>query len=82
MNIAEIMGKAREFLSEDVKCIYTVIACVNEWQKETGGTLDEILTWMDAHFSKKQTMADFLAEISGKKEVRACWKNGLRRSAS
>lgn len=49
----EIMAKAKEFASENVGRMYVTAAMINEWQKETGGTLDELLEYLDTHLPKK-----------------------------
>ena len=49
----KILDKAREFVCDDVRVMYTVIALVNEWCKETGGTLEEYLAYLDANFAKR-----------------------------
>lgn len=53
MTREEIMQKAKEFASEDVSRMYSTVAQVNEWQKETGGTLDEFLEYIETHCVKK-----------------------------
>ena len=52
----EIMEKAKEFASEDVGRMYAAVAMVNEWQKETGGTLDEYLEYIETHCVKKKAV--------------------------
>lgn len=51
----EIIMKAKEFASDEVKQMYAVVAMVNEWQKETGGTLDEYLKYIETHCVKKNS---------------------------
>ncbi len=53
--IRDVMSKASDFLSYEVKIAYTIIAAVNEWQKETGGTLDELLSWMEKEYGEENT---------------------------
>lgn len=52
----EIMKKAKEFASDEVRQMYSVVAMVNEWQKETGGTLDEYLEYIETHCVKKNQL--------------------------
>lgn len=63
MSNDEIMKKAKEFACEDVGRMYSVVAMVNEWQKETGGTLDEYLEYIETHCAKKKA-----AELKRRKE--------------
>lgn len=58
MNHDEIMRKAKEFASEDVGRMYVAVSFVNEWQKETGGSLDEYLEYMETHYVKKNNCRD------------------------
>ena len=53
MSNEEIMKKAGEFASIESKQMYAVVAMANEWQKETGGTLDELLEYLETHLQKK-----------------------------
>ena len=53
MSNDEIMKKAKEFMSDDVGRMYATVAMVNEWQKETGGTLDEYLEYIEKNCAKK-----------------------------
>lgn len=53
----EIMKKAKEFACEDVGRMYAVVAMVNEWQKETGGTLDEYLEHIEKNCVRKTDAA-------------------------
>ena len=53
MSNEEIWQKAKEFASIESRQMYTVVVMANEWQKETGGTLDELLEYLDTHLPKK-----------------------------
>lgn len=53
MTYEEIVQKAKEFESKDVARAYTVIALFNEWQKETGGTVEEYLNYLEKNCAKK-----------------------------
>lgn len=54
MTYEEILQKAKEFENIDVARTYTVLALFNEWQKETGGTVEEYLDYMEKSFAKKK----------------------------
>lgn len=51
----EIMKKAKEFAAEEVGRLYITVAMLIEWQKETGGTLDEYLEYIETHCVKKNS---------------------------
>ncbi len=50
----DIVAEARKFESEEIGQMYLVVAQVRDWQKETNGTLDELLDYMDKTFPKKK----------------------------
>lgn len=54
MDIVEIIEKAKIFSDVDIKKAYTVICLANEWMKETGGTLDELLSDIEKSYGKKE----------------------------
>lgn len=64
-----ILDKAREFLCDDIRVMYTVVALVNEWCKETGGTLDDYLAYLDENFSKKCDLDDLKASVVGNTKI-------------
>lgn len=49
----EIYEKSRSFESEDVARIYLLAGFLNEWQKETGGTLEQFMEYIDKTCAKK-----------------------------
>lgn len=53
-DIVDVYAKAKMFASDDVGKAYLVLRLANDWQKETGGTLDELLNYMDKTFAKKE----------------------------
>ena len=53
-NIDDIYAEARAFASDDIGRAYLIIRMARDWQKETGGTLDELLDYIDKMCPKKQ----------------------------
>lgn len=53
MSLEEIMNKGKEFADMDIAKIYTTIALFAEWQKETGGTAEEYLEYLEKNCPKK-----------------------------
>lgn len=52
--MSEVMRTARMFESEDIGKMYLVASFLAEWQKETGGTLDDFLEYLEKTFPKKK----------------------------
>lgn len=50
----DVVREARKFKSIEAGQMYMVVALVRDWQKETNGTLDEFLDYMDKTFPKKE----------------------------
>lgn len=50
----DIVSGAKEFRSSEVAYTYMIVRWIRDWQKETGGTLDELLDYMDEMCPKKQ----------------------------
>lgn len=55
MTLEEIMNKGREFANMDIAKMYTAIALLIEWQKETGGTAEEYLEYLEKNCQKKNS---------------------------
>ena len=55
MTYEEILQKSKEFESKDVARMYTVLALFSEWQKETGGTVEEYLEYLEKTCTKKKS---------------------------
>lgn len=53
MTLEEVMEKGKEFLDMDIAKMYTAVALFCEWQKETGGTAEEFLEYLETHCPKK-----------------------------
>lgn len=53
MTLDEIVKKGKEFADVDVAKMYTAIALFSEWQKETGGTVEEYLEYLEKNCAKK-----------------------------
>ena len=53
-DIDGIYAEARLFASDDVGRAYLTIRMARDWQKETGGTLDELLDYIDKTCPKKK----------------------------
>lgn len=53
-DIGDVYASSKVFASDDVGKAYLVLRLANDWQKETGGTLDELLNYMDKTFAKKE----------------------------
>ena len=54
MTLDEIMKKGKEFADMDIAKMYTAIALFSEWQKETGGTAEEYLEYLEKNCTKKK----------------------------
>ena len=57
MDFEEVLRKSKEFAEQDIGKTYIVAALLNEWMKETGGTLDDYLNYLDTHCVKKDKQA-------------------------
>lgn len=55
MTFDEIMKKGKEFADIDVAKMYTAVALFSEWQKETGGTAEEYLEYLEKNCPKKNS---------------------------
>lgn len=55
MTYDEIMQKSKEFEDKDIGRSYVVIALFSEWQKETGGSAEEYLEYLETHCAKKNS---------------------------
>jgi hypothetical protein len=55
MTYEEILQKSKEFESQDIAKMYVVIALFSEWQKETGGTPEEYLEYLEKSCTKKNS---------------------------
>ena len=55
MTFDEIMKKGKEFADIDVAKMYTAVALFSEWQKETGGTAEEYLEYLEKNCTKKNS---------------------------
>lgn len=42
-----IIEKARMFKSEEVSQTYMITSFLADWQKQTGGKLEDLLVWME-----------------------------------
>lgn len=54
MTYEEIVKKGKEFADMDVAKMYTAIALFAEWQKETGGTAEYYLEYLENTCAKKK----------------------------
>lgn len=54
MTLEEVMKKGKEFADMDVAKLYTSVALFAEWQKETGGTAEEFLAYLEKNCPKKK----------------------------
>ena len=54
MTLEEVMEKGKEFADMDVAKLYTSVALFAEWQKETGGTAEEFLVYLEKTCPKKR----------------------------
>lgn len=58
MTYEEIVKKGKEFADMDIAKMYTAIALFSEWQKETGGTAEEYLEYLENTCAKKHRMQE------------------------
>ncbi len=52
--MSEVMRTARMFESEEIGRMYLLTGLLAEWQKETGGTLEDFLEYLEKTFPKKK----------------------------
>lgn len=52
--VIDVCEKTKMFASDDVRRMYVTISVVRDWQQKTGGTLDELLEYMEKTFAKKE----------------------------
>ncbi len=55
--MSEVMRTAQAFESEDIGKMYLVVSHLAEWQKETGGSLEDFLEYLEKSFPKKKRMS-------------------------
>jgi hypothetical protein len=53
-DIGDVYASAKVFASDDVGKAYLILRLANDWQKETGGTLDELLAYIEQTCTKKE----------------------------
>ena len=53
MAYEEAIKKSKEFADREIARVYITIALFSEWQKETGGTAEDYLDYMDKTYAKR-----------------------------
>jgi endo-1,4-beta-D-glucanase Y len=51
------MGKSRMFADGEMKIAYAILVAASEWQKETGGTLDDLLREIEKAWPIKEEVS-------------------------
>ena len=50
----DIVEKAKMFESEDISRVYILVRYLIDWQKETGGSLEDFLVYIEEHYKKRK----------------------------
>lgn len=58
MTYEEIVKNGKGFADKDIAKMYTAIALFSEWQKETGGTAEDYLEYLERTCAKKNRMQE------------------------
>lgn len=52
--MSDIVEKAKMFESKDISQTYMIVSFLVDWQKQTGGKLEDLLVWMEQNCTKRK----------------------------
>ena len=52
--MSDIVEKAKMFESKEVSQAYMIASFLADWQKQTGGKLEDLLVWMEQNCAKRK----------------------------